>query len=230
MSNSIIWVTTNKTRIENIWRTCKYFLPEIINITNKKLLLALCYIYQFFGFIPIIRGRFCRHILGQQHKVSSQLIAQLASIYQRRQQKSCNKHECVANLCRCRHLRNYSRRRPRYRSSWPHSLCFPPVADVLSHLSSAATLFHLFEANNLDRSSSFYANMMADTSKGCSSGKGPRIWLHFKGTIFSVFSILAALCHCQNRCQKKNFHLCCRKLIESDHSRSCRVKWLSKGV
>ena len=208
MSNSIIWVASNKTRIENIWRTCKYFLPEIINITNKKLLLALCYIYQFFGFIPIIRGRFCRHILGQQHKVSSQLIAQLASIYQRRQQKSCNKHECVANLCRCRHLRNYSRRRPRYRSSWPHlpvfSSCrrcsFPPLL-ILDTFSSALP----FEANNLDRSSSFYANMMADTSKGCSSGKGPRIWLHFKGTIFSVFSILAALCHCQNRCQKKTF-------------------------
>ena len=221
MSNSIIWVTSNKTRIENIWRTCKYFLPEIININNKKLLLALCFFYQFFGFIPIIRGRFCRHILGQQHKVSSQLIAQLASIYQRRQQKSCNKHECVANLCRCRHLRNYSRRRPRYRSSWPHSLCFPPVADVLSHLSSSLT--SAFWGKQFRHIFLLLCKYDGGHIKRLLVWKRPKNLITLqRHHLFRLFHLGSAV-SLSKSLPKKNFHLCCRKLIESDHSRSCRV-------
>ena len=75
--------------------------------------------------------------------------------HQHGQQKSCNKHECVAKLCRCRHLRN------NFHGLDPASafnLSVPP--DVLSQ---PAQLL-IFWANKLDIYSSPFVQEKNETA------------------------------------------------------------------
>ena len=121
-------------------------------------------------------------------------------------------------------------RRPRYRSSWPHL----PVFSSCRRCSFPPFLI-------LDICAAFWVKQFRHIFLLLCKYDGGHIkrllvWKRPKNLItlqrhhlFRLFHLGSAV-SLSKSLPKKNFHLCCRKLIESDHSRSCRVKWLSKDV